>query len=184
MRIQIVKIGVLLSCCEGSLAFSAHRYKEPSVRTSTSLTGQKNGWIAPAVSAVVGWGLASQLALANMMPSTLYEDQHQAIFASSSSLVAVESLDFSLPSYDSIGKSTGGFGQGSEARIGLTDSLTVPGANERAKQEDAMKRAEEARQARKQAEKKAREQRSEEARIQAELKKKEEQRRIKELFGG
>ena len=148
-----------------------------SSQSATKLQAHKNKWMGPAAATAMGWALASQIAVA----STLQEDQ-QPSWTSASSLLAVEKLDFALPSYDAIGKSTGGFGEGTEARLGISDSMFDPGANEKAKQAEAMKRAEEARLAKKQEEKKRREMQYEADLKKAELKRQENERRLKEIF--
>jgi len=64
---------------------------------------------------------------------------------------AEEKLDFSLPSYDSSVKNTGGFGDGAEAILNMegrrSGTLSDPGSGEAEKQREAMKKAEEARKA-------------------------------------
>jgi len=99
---------------------------------------------------------------------------------------AEEKLDFSLPSYDSSIKNIGGFGDGAEAILNMegrgSGTLSDPGSGEAAKQREAMKKAEEARQAKlaeKKAEMKARE---EEEKRRAIEKKEERARRMKGIF--
>lgn len=99
---------------------------------------------------------------------------------------AEEKLDFSLPSYDSSVKNTGGFGDGAEAILNMegrrSGTLSDPGSGEAEKQREAMKKAEEARKAKlaeKKAEMKARE---EEEKRRAIEKKEERARRMKGIF--
>jgi hypothetical protein len=146
---------------------------------------QNNDWMVPVAAVALGFTLASQAAVASPMmmdslpwtattttttTTTTYE---------STLLVSAEKLDFSLPSYDSIGTNQGGFGLGSEARLGQD-----PGNFEKSKERDAMLKAEEARLARKEAEKQAKIVRNEEMIRAAEAKKKADQQRVAELFGG
>jgi len=139
-------------------------------------------WMGSFATAVAGLALSSQVAVAGMLPADM---QHQSAMADvPSQLVAVENLDFSLPSYDKIGANTGGFGQGTEARLGLTDSMTNHGQNEKAKQEEAMRKAEAARLERKEAEKKARIQRNEDIAREAEDKRKRDAEKVAQLFSG
>lgn len=180
-----MKIGlwttVLLSLSAADAFTAPH---EQPRQKSSALAAQKNDWMGPVAATAMGWALASQIAVAGMIPDTTITNQQQPLLSPSSSLIAVEQLDFSLPSYDSIGKSTGGFGEGTEARLGLSDSMVDPGSNEKAKQAEAMKKAEEARRARKKEAMQARVQRNEEQIRQAEMKKKADQQKLAELFGG
>jgi len=130
----------------------------------------------------MGWAVASQIAGAALLPAAF--DNSPQSFDFPTTTLAVEKLDFSLPSYDAVSKSTGGFGDGTEARLGMTDSMIDPGSNEKAKQAEAMKKAEEARLARKEADKKAKQQRAEDQIREAELKKQRDAKRVAELFGG
>lgn len=179
MKIQFLATVAGLCSIGSALAFSI-----PSVASTPrrmALHGQRNDWISPVTTAALGWALASQLAGATVF-------DHKAIsavennLASSSSLVAVENLDYKLPSYEAMGKATGGFGEGTEARLGISDSMVDPGANEKAKQGEAMRRAEETRLAQKEAKKKLREQQYEAELKKQELKKAESAKRFKEIF--
>ena len=69
-----------------------------------------------------------------------------AVFSDVGPATAEEKLDFSLPSYESSLKNTGGFGDGNEAILNVKAD-----SSEAAKQKAAMKKAEEARQAAKEA---------------------------------
>lgn len=94
---------------------------------------------------------------------------------------AETALDFSLPTYDT---NMAGFGDGKEAILNTKGSAdrTDPGANEREKQEDAMRKAEEARlaqKAKKLAERKARE---DEDRRRAAEKKARDAERLKNIW--
>ena len=89
--------------------------------------------------------------------------------------IAEESLDFSLPSYESSLKNTGGFGEGAEAILNVDTS-------EKSKQNEAMKKAEEARQAAKEAKMAERKAMEEETKRRAAEKKKRDADRLKGIF--
>lgn len=183
-----MKISCLASAITlASLGAGAHAFtslsnpttSRPAMTTALSAQNNRNNWMGPAVTTAMGWALASQMAVAAP------QQQQQQVFLDSSPQVvlAVENLDFALPSYDGISANTGGFGQGTEARLGQTDSRMVPGANEKAKQAEAMERAEQARLARKEADKQARIQRDEDQAREAAAKKKRDAEKVKALFG-
>ena len=176
MKIQAFYTALLFV---GSEAFAPVAPQSSRQATPTALEGQKNAWMGPAAvaSAALGWTLASQAAFADVVP------QAQEM-QTSSFVVAVEKLDFSLPSYEGIGSNVGGFGQGTEARLTGTSSMTDPGSNEKAKQAEAMRKAEEARLARKAAEKEAKLQRNEDQIRAAEAKKKADAERVAAFFTG
>ena len=96
---------------------------------------------------------------------------------------AEEKLDFSLPSYDSAIKNTGGFGDGTEAIINKSSDLTDPGAGEGEKEKEAMRKAEEARQKKLEAKRAERKAMEEETRRRDIEKKAENAKRVKELKG-
>ncbi|CAB9524571.1 expressed unknown protein (Partial), partial [Seminavis robusta] len=86
---------------------------------------------------------------------------------------------FSLPSYDAARSNEGGFGVGSEARLGQN-----PADFEKSKQDEAMRKAEEARLARKEALKQERIQRNEDQIRAAEAKKQRDAQKLADFFGG
>jgi hypothetical protein len=90
---------------------------------------------------------------------------------------AEESLDFSLPSYESSLKNVGGFGDGNEAILNVKAD-----SSEAAKQKVAMKKAEEARQAAKEAKMAERKALDEETKRRAAEKKKRDADRLKGIF--
>jgi hypothetical protein len=183
MKIQILAAASALLALGGAEAFCPPKAGAVKMtKTSLQARNKNNDWVGSATVAAMGWALASQIAVAGMLPTPADQEQ-QAAMVSSSSFVAVEKLDFSLPSYESSVSGSVGFGEGAEARLGLTDSMTDPGSNEKAKQEEAMKKAEEARLARKQEQKRLQREREEEMRRRDEEKKADADRRIKELFG-
>ena len=87
-------------------------------------------------------------------------------------------LDFSLPSYNSIKDNQGGFGVGVE-----TFSGPDPNKSEAELQKEAMRKAEAARKKRMEEKNAEIRRRDEERKKEAELKKIEGDRRVKELFG-
>lgn len=200
MRIQ--SLAALLLIVGGAHSFSSPQVvqtRSSSSSSATSLQAQRNDnngndWMGPVAVTAMGWALASQVAVAGMlnpMDTTqqqqlqpFIQQQPTTTYVSTSTLnVAAEvQLDFSLPSYDSIGKSQGGFGVGTEARIGQTDSLMDPGSNEKAKQQEAMKKAEEARLAQKKQKQQAMRDREEEELRRQEEKKAEGKKRMEALF--
>ena len=91
--------------------------------------------------------------------------------------IAEESLDFSLPSYESSLKNTGGFGDGNEAILNVSKD-----SSEKSKQNEAMKKAEEARQAAKEAKMAERKAMEEETKRRAAEKKKRDADRLKGIF--
>jgi hypothetical protein len=114
--------------------------------------------------------------------------QQQHTVSSSTSILAAESsssmsLDFSLPSYNPNTKG-GGFGEGSEAILNGRPNagLTDPGANEKEKQAESMRKAEVARKERVAAEKLKQKEREAEGKIRAKEKKAEADRRMKGIF--
>ena len=148
------------------------------------LQGHANDWCAPVATAALGWTLVTQVAVADIdqnvdVPSTFASTTTSLVL---SEAPAYEKLDFSMPSYNT--GSSGGFGQGTEARLGEPGptSLTDPGAGEKEKQEEAMKKAEQARQARLQEKKEAAKRREEEDRIRAQKKKLEREARMRGEF--
>lgn len=164
MKIKVLFTALLFV---GSEAFVGPQ----SARQTTALEGQKNSWMGPAAAATaaLGWTLASQAAFAaNVVPQSEIP----------SLTVAVEKLDFSLPSYEGIGANTGGFGVGSEAFLNPSNS------DEKGKQEEAMRKAEEARVARKAANKQAKIQRNEDIIREAEQKKARDAQKLKSFVTG
>ena len=171
MKIQAVSAALL---CFTVDAFTIPQ--APKHTPVSALHGQKNAWLGPAATAALGLTLASQAAFATVIPP-------QEDMTASSIVVAVEKLDFSLPSYDAIGANTGGFGLGSEAYLGASAG-EAPGTNEKEKQAEAMRKAEAARLERKAAEKAAKLQRNEDQLRAAEAKKKADAQRVADFFSG
>eukprot|EP00525_Craspedostauros_australis_P005400 CAMPEP_0198120536 /NCGR_PEP_ID=MMETSP1442-20131203/29356_1 /TAXON_ID= /ORGANISM="Craspedostauros australis, Strain CCMP3328" /LENGTH=175 /DNA_ID=CAMNT_0043779197 /DNA_START=80 /DNA_END=607 /DNA_ORIENTATION=+ len=141
---------------------------------ATQLQASKQSFWAPVAGALVGLSLASQIAGAEMPPAPM------------PSIVVADnlSLDFSMPSYNPTSKSTG-FGDGTEAYLSTKTSdgrLTDPGSDERQKQMESMKKAEEARKVRLAAEKEKQKEREAEDKIRAAAKKAERERRLKGIF--
>ena len=172
----------LLSAAASTSAFCPQQQK---VFGKTSLQAKaKSSWSSVAT-IVVGWTLASQI---STMP--IAAGAHDIL--SSSSLIAVmpmkspepirETLDFSLPTYDS--KATGGFGDGVEAYLGksMSDSSIGSGSTEAQRQVEAMRKAEVARKARLVAQKEVTKQREAEEKIRAAERKKENDARTRALF--
>ena len=106
------------------------------------------------------------------------------VTASGNSLPALaeEKLDFSLPTYDSAMKESGGFGTGTEAYLNKSGSLSDPGSGEADKQKEAMRKAEEARQRKLEEKKAERKALEEETKRRALEKKAENERRMKGIF--
>lgn len=136
----------------------------------TELQASKSGWWSPVAAAVVGWSLAAQVAGASVLPAT----ELPAFQGESITLLAGETIDLSLPSYDT---NMQGFGEGSEARLS-----EAKGGDEGEKQKEAMRKAEVARQARLIEKKAAAKTREEEAQARATAKKAAQADRFKEIF--
>ena len=94
-------------------------------------------------------------------------------------IAAEASLDFSLPKYDT---SMSTFGDGKEARLYDQREMTDPGANEREKQAESMRKAEEARKERVAKEKAEAKAREEEAARRAKEKKARDAERLKNIW--
>mmetsp|Transcript_31213 Transcript_31213/g.56552 ORF Transcript_31213/g.56552 Transcript_31213/m.56552 type:complete len:171 (-) Transcript_31213:174-686(-) len=163
-------IALFLAVTSGVGAFCPH-HAAPSSRSVTELQASKNEWLSPVAAAVIGWTLAAQVSGAGILPAN---EQMPSFQGESTTLLAAETIDFSLPSYSA---DMQGFGQGAEARLS-----EAKGGNEAEKQKEAMRKAEAARQARlleKKAEAKARE---EEALAREKAKKEAQKDRFKEIF--
>ena len=150
-----------LACLSTAEAFIPERHAKSATSTGTSLSAVSRRESFSKAAALIGGAVA-----------------HPAF--------AEERLDFSLPSYDSSIKGTGGFGDGAEAVLNMegrkSGTLSDPGSGEAEKQREAMRKAEEARKAKlagKKAEMKARE---EEDKRRALEKKEERARRMKGIF--
>jgi hypothetical protein len=165
-------IALFLAVTSGVGAFCPHR-AAPSSWSVTELQASKNKWLSPVAAAVIGWTLAAQVSGAGMLPAN--EQMPYMYFqGEGTTLLAAETIDFSLPSYSA---DMQGFGQGAEARLS-----EAKGGDEAEKQKEAMRKAEAARQARllkKKAEAKARE---EEALAREKAKKEAQKDRFKEIF--
>jgi hypothetical protein len=176
MKSPLATVALLSLGAIGMDAFTAptlhnHRFGVPP------LAAKINDWMVPVAAVALGFTLATQAAVAAPMVDRLPWTA-MTTTCDSTLLVSVEKLDLSLPSYDSIGTNQGGFGVGSEARLGQN-----PDNFEKSKELEAMRKAEEARLARKAAEKQAKIERDEEIMRRAEAKKKADQQRVAELFG-
>lgn len=141
--------------------------------TRTSLKAHKKEWLAPAVTAAVGWTLAAQMAVAGPV-----FDASQAPIQESSSLYLADnmSLDFSMPSYNP-GSTASGFGEGVEAYL-----QEGGGNGEKEKQMEAMRKAEEARKERLAKQKELAKQRAADDKARALAKKAENERRLKNIW--
>ena len=171
MKVQSSLSVVVLATVSSTSGFCPSRQLS---RKQTTLHAE-NKWWNPVTTSVVGWTLASQVAIAVMTPLNV---QMPTLQAESTSLLAAEStrekIDFSLPSY---GSTSYGFGDGQEARLS-----EAKGGDENTKQMEAMKKAEAARQARLAEKKEAAKQREAEDRARAEEKKAKASSRFNEIF--
>lgn len=128
--------------------------------------------MGPAAAAVAGWTLATQIAGASMPPA----NQHIPSFrGESTTLIAAETIDFSLPTTYST--NMGGFGDGSEAKL-----TEAKGGDEGDKQKEAMRKAEAARQARLKEKKEAMKAREAEDLAREKARKARQADRFKEIF--
>jgi hypothetical protein len=93
--------------------------------------------------------------------------------------MAETSLDFSLPKYDA---GMSGFGEGNEARLYDRREMTDPGGNEKEKQLESMRKAEDARKERIAKEKAVTKARDDEARQRAAEKKARDAERLKNIW--
>ena len=177
----------------GSAAAFAPR-PQSSQKSTTSILDAANrsggeeqrssSWLTPVATAAIGWALGSQISLASpVIPTETVSSMDQQ-----STIVIADamSLDFSLPStYDASSKNAQGFGDGAEAILnrGSSDGkLTDPGADEKQKQAESMRKAEEARKARVAADKAKKKEMEEEAKIREAAKKKEKAERLKNIW--
>lgn len=168
-----------LALTASALVSGASAFCPPQHQAASSSLAASNGKWGPAVAAtVVGWTIAAQVAGAAVAP------QLPSSFASSSSIVSVkekaadptyEKLDFSMPSYNSASVS-GGFGQGTEARLGAADNAEAD------KQKVAMQKAEAARQERLKQQKEETKAREADVKARELVKKAERERRMKGIF--
>ena len=179
----------------GSAAAFAPR-PQSSQKSTTSILDAANrsgaeeqrssSWLAPVATAAIGWALGSQISLASPVIPT--ETVSSMVMDQQSTIVIADamSLDFSLPStYDASSKNAQGFGDGAEAILnrGSSDGkLTDPGADEKQKQAESMRKAEEARKARMAADKAKKKEMEEEAKIREAAKKKEKAERLKNIW--
>lgn len=169
----------LVAAVSSATAFAPlYTHRAPTTSLQASKPSEKSeNWWTPAATALVGWTLATQIAGASVIPANSDSVSPTATFqqAAPTTLVAAETIDFSLPS--SYNPNMGGFGDGSEARL-----QEAKGGDEGDKQKEAMRKAEENRQQRlaeKKAEAKLRE---EEGRARAQAKKEAQKDRFKEIF--
>jgi hypothetical protein len=102
-----------------------------------------------------------------------------SLLAAPMASLAETSLDFSLPKYD---PSMSGFGDGNEARLYDKREMTDPGANEREKQAESMRKAEAARKERITKEKAVAKLREDEARQRNKDKKARDAERLKDIW--
>lgn len=178
MKIQTVSVVALFATTASS--FQPH---QRATTKNTALRARKEWW-GPVGAAAVGWTLASHIAAASAPWTALqpmaasHETQTPSTLLAAKGELSYEKIDFSMPSY---GASSFGFGDGQEARLG---GGVEKGLNEKQLQEEAMRKAEAARQARLKAKNEDVKAREEEARTRAKAKKAEGDARVKELFGG
>jgi hypothetical protein len=176
-----LSIATLFIVTTGAAAFS-HQQQRVATSSSTSLQAQptNKNWWAPAVTAAIGWSLASQVALAAQGANSLD-------FLKPDEPTPTMSLDFSMPKYDgdTSGKSAVGFGLGNAVRLNSQDTastLTDPGANEKEKQAASMRKAEENRVLRVATEKAAKKERELEYQQREAEKKLEKAERLKNIW--
>lgn len=161
-----VASGVVGAFCPRQQAIRA-----PPLSSVTELKASKNEWLSPVAALVAGWTLAAQVAGAGMLPAN---EQMPSFQGESTTLLAAETIDFSLPSYSA---NMQGFGEGTEARLS-----EAKGGDEGDKQKEAMRKAEAARQARLIEKKEALRAREEEAQAREKAKKEAQKDRFKEIF--
>jgi hypothetical protein len=176
MKISLATVAILSLGAINTDAFSVPKLYNHH-RGVPPLAATRIDWMVPVAAVALGFTLATQAAVASPMMGQLPLTATTTTY-DSTLLVSVERLDLSLPSYDTIGTNQGGFGVGSEARLGQD-----PDRFEKSKELEAMRKAEEARLARKAADKQAKIERDEEIIRRAEAKKKADQQRVAELFG-
>lgn len=202
---NIVNIAVAICAlaASGAFAFSPQPRCQQLQRSSAcgNLEAHSNDnkfgvgdWAPAFAAAVVGWTVASQVALAGPPPipmttftvavtststsknplASMFEEKPQPVY---------EKLDFSLPSYDT-SKSAAGFGEGAEVRTRNLAPSASDGTDksEQDKQRDAMLKAEAARQARIQQAKELAKIREAEDQLRAQAKKEEAARRMRGIF--
>jgi len=169
MKIQSSSVVILAAVVSSVGAFCPQQNN--ALKHATSLRAIKGGWLSPAAAAAVGWTLATQIAGASMPPAN---EQMPSFPGESTTLIAAETIDFSLPSYN---PNMGGFGEGTEAKLS-----EVKGGDERDKQKEAMLKAEAARQARLAQKKEDALVREAEGRARAEERKAAQADRFKEIF--
>lgn len=146
--------------------------RAPPLSSVTELKAiSKNTLLSPVAAVVAGWTLAVQVAGAGMLPAN---EQMPSFQGESTTLLATEKIDFSLPSYNA---NMQGFGDGTEARLS-----EAKGGDEGDKQKEAMRKAEAARQARLIEKKEALRAREEEAQAREKAKKEAQKDRFKEIF--
>jgi hypothetical protein len=175
-----LSIATLCIVITGVAAFSPQQQQRVATST-TSLEDQRTNtnknWWAPAVTAAIGWTLASQVALA--APPTMSMD-----FLKPEEPTPNMALDFSMPKYGESSKAAG-FGMGSQATLnsqGTASTLTDPGANEKEKQVAAMQKAEENRKVRVATEKAAKKEKELEYQQREAEKKLEKAERLKNIW--
>mmetsp|Transcript_46729 Transcript_46729/g.69109 ORF Transcript_46729/g.69109 Transcript_46729/m.69109 type:complete len:185 (+) Transcript_46729:83-637(+) len=182
---KVNSIAFILASAVSASAFSPQPQQRP-FSTKTTLQAHNGNWWSPVAATAVGWTLASQIAVAGMLPANNIDRVHDSIASSppSTLISAMESktepvyekIDFSFPSYDS---KTYGFEQGAEARLS-----EGTGGVEADKQAEAMKKAEAARLARLEAKREEAKVREAELKLRAKEKKAESARRLKGNFDG
>ena len=175
---KVATIAIALISLTNTNAFSVPTTGSKLQSQSTSLNAIKlKDIVAPVATAFIGCTLFTQAATASPSSINTEYNQQSITTTSSSILLSETSLDFSLPSYDSLRSNSGGFGDGVE-----TFSGPDPGRRENTLQQEAIQKAEIARKARV-AEKNAEiKRRDAERKEEAAMKKAEGDRRVKELF--
>jgi hypothetical protein len=207
MNIVYVSVAICALTASKAIAFAPHPHRQQVQRSNTcrrlpveahNSDNNKHGagnWVPAFAAAVVGWTMASQVALAAPPPpiATTFTVSVTSTATTKNSLASMfeekpapvyEKLDFSLPSYES-SKSATGFGEGTEVRTkNLAPSLAADGSDqsEQDKQREAMVKAEAARKARVAQAKELTKMREAEDQLRAQAKKEEAARRMRGIF--
>lgn len=205
MNIVYVSVAICALTASKAIALAPHPHLQQVQRSNTCrrLEAHNNNnnnhgagkWVPTFAAAVVGWTMASQVALAGPPPpiATTFTVAVTSTSTTKNSLASMfeekpapvyEKLDFSLPSYES-SKSATGFGDGTEVRTkNLAPSLAADGSDksEQDKQREAMVKAEAARKARVAQAKELTKMREAEDQLRAQAKKEEAARRMRGIF--
>jgi len=170
---SIVTVALTVS---GASAFCAPQQSQHrQSQGATCLQAQKNGFWAPVTAAVIGWTLASGVAVA-AAPPTSASKSGMAVYFEKKQEASYEKIDYSMPTYNS-GKNMG-FGEGTSVRD-LDGGSTN---DEKDLERQVMLKAEAARKARLQQKKEDMKIREAEDQVRAQLKKEENARRMRGIF--